>query len=243
MTSTDPPKGLVIVKATYGIPELLVDVTKQTQAMVKNDSKLEFLVTAQAFGVVDDPTPSGVKKTFQILYTLNGGQPINSQMEEGKVFLIDSPKNETEDTSNYLSNQIMTSIFYVFAAYIGMYLICSSYNFGAKGFGFTIIGIIFALITVTSTLRLAIADSGMGAMGLVSFTISIMTFQLWIAYLVSVYDPNFIDFNALKAAPAAVANAVAAAPAAVANAAGTGLAAVAAAPAAVANAVVPAQGT
>ena len=199
---TGPPKGLEIIKATYGIPELLVDVTKQTQAMVKNNRKIEFTVSAQVFGILDDPTPAGVKKSFQVQYKLNGGQPINSQpIDEGKVFLIDSPKNEEPDTSSYLSNQIMTTIFYIFAAYIGMYLICSSYNFGAKGLGYTIFGLIFALITITSTLTLATADSGMGGMGLVSFAIGVMSFQLFIAYLISLYDPKFINFNAIKGLP------------------------------------------
>ena len=40
---TGPPKGLEIIKATYGIPSLLVDVTKQTQEMVKNNRKIEFI--------------------------------------------------------------------------------------------------------------------------------------------------------------------------------------------------------
>ena len=36
---------------------------------------------------------------------------------------------------------------------------------------------------------------------MVSFAISVMSFQLMIAYFISLYDPNFINFNAIKGLP------------------------------------------
>jgi hypothetical protein len=138
----------------------------------------------------------------------------------------------------------MTTIFYIFAAYIGVYLIYSSFTFGTKGFGSTIMGIIFALITVSSTMKVATADAGLGAVGLVFFAISVMSFQLWVAYCFSLYDPKFINFNAIKGLPDAVADTVAdagktlaAAPGAVADTVADAGKTLAAAPGAVADTV------
>jgi hypothetical protein len=197
---TGTPKGLEIVQAFYGTYGTgnVADVTKETQKLVKKDRKIDIIINAQTFGIMD-PAP-GVKKTFQAQYKLNGGQvTITPVIKEGEVFFIDSPKNsEVEDNSGQLGNQFMTTIFYIMAAYIGAYLIFSSYKFGSKGLDNNVAGIIFALMTFSSTIAIAIADSKAGAAGLFAFAIAIASTQLWFAYLLSLYDPNFINFEAMK---------------------------------------------
>jgi hypothetical protein len=194
---TGTPKGLVIVKASYGTSAHVVDVTKETQKMVKKDRKIDFTVGPQAFGVLD-PAP-GVKKTFQAQIKLNDGAPVFMKKDDGEQFVIDSPKNdEVEDNSGQIGVQFMTTIFYIMAAYIGAYLVFSSYKFGTKGLDSSVAGIIFALMTFSSTISLAMSDSKAGAAGLFAFAIAIASTQLWFAYMISLYDPNFINFQAIK---------------------------------------------
>jgi hypothetical protein len=80
--------GLTILQAVYGTEQTFTDVTKEVQAMVQ-DGSISFQVSAQSLGILD-PAP-GVKKTFQVKYTINGGKPTTLAVQDGDPFALDAP--------------------------------------------------------------------------------------------------------------------------------------------------------
>ena len=66
---SEKPTGLMIVKATFGVPTKKFDVTNGVKKLVKDDS-LVTVVNGTIFGA-PDPAP-GVKKSVVIEYILNG---------------------------------------------------------------------------------------------------------------------------------------------------------------------------
>lgn len=77
------PKGkLVILKATYGSPQKSVDVTKQLNGLVTNNS----LSVAVSNSIAGDPD-YGTIKTLEIQYSVNGAQFKKTYQENEKVSL------------------------------------------------------------------------------------------------------------------------------------------------------------
>lgn len=168
-----PPTGLYIAKASYGVQGNFTDVTEEAQALVQ-DGNINFTVSAQSLGILD-PAP-GVTKTFQAQVVINSGTPSTISKEDGEVFAVSAPPVKSDDKPSHFGN-IYSAFWYGFMAVLTSYVAFSSYKFGAKGLGVSIVGIILAGLTF-------ISFGWAGLLILPGFV-----------FLYSLYDPNGLDFS------------------------------------------------
>jgi len=100
--------GLKIIKATYGTPEHLEDVTKVVEKLVSDKGELSFNINPNAFGILD-PAP-GIKKTFQANISINGGNPTLMTKDDGEQFTVNVPNlsaPKPDDSAGGAINQIL----------------------------------------------------------------------------------------------------------------------------------------
>jgi len=82
---------------------------------------------------------------------------------------------------------------------IGTYFAVSYYIVGANLIGSSIIGVILALLMASSTITFAFSSSSLGVAGLIPFFLGSFIIQVILVFTVSLYDPNWLDFDSLKA--------------------------------------------
>jgi len=191
----EPPKGLEIVKASYGVQGAFTDVTEQTKKLVK-DGTLSFTVSPQTLGVLD-PAP-GVKKTYQVNVSINGAAPTNLTKDDGEQIVVNAPTVAKEDKKDTPGGQIMNVVFYTLASISGAYFAVSFYNFATNGLKFWILGVLGALSIVSATIAFSIAGSSFSGAGLLAFVTSIGLLQFWVVYLIELVSPNYINFDYAK---------------------------------------------
>jgi len=206
----EPPKGLEVLKASYGVQGTFTDVTEQTKKLVK-DGTLSFTVSPQTLGILD-PAP-GVKKTYQVNVSLNGAAPTQFTKDDGEQIVINSPTVKTDEKKDTPGGQVLNVVFYTLASVAGAYFAWSFYNFGTKGLKFWIVGVIGALVIVSSTITFAVAGSSFSGAGLFAFVLGIGFVQFWAVYFISLFAPNYIDFSYSKQVVEPVVQAVTEAPA------------------------------
>ena len=190
--ATEPPKGLEVIKASYGVQGAFTDVTAEVTGLVK-DGQLNFTVSPATFGILD-PAP-GVAKTFQANMSLNGAAPTLFTKNDAEQVVVNSPDVKPPKQDNSPMAQFQTTIWYGLMSLIGTYFIFSAYQFGTKGLGSSVVGIVFAIIVFLSTVKLALADSALGPAGLIGFVIGIAAVQIFWVFAISLFAPDFINFN------------------------------------------------
>jgi hypothetical protein len=125
------PNGLTIMKASYGLQNTFVDVTKEVQQLFQN-GELNFTVSAQSLGILD-PAP-GVTKTLQIQHAINGGHPQLMTKNDGEQVLISVPTVKTPDEKTSIPT-FFGSIWYGVAAAIITIIAMSFYASTVKYWG------------------------------------------------------------------------------------------------------------
>jgi hypothetical protein len=191
----DPPPGLDIIKATYGAEQHSEDVTKAVKDLIR-DGSLSLTVSPQAFGIID-PAP-GVKKLLQVNASLNGAAPTLFSAEDSNQLVINAPTIKKDEGPKSPGSQVTSVVWYILVAFIGTFFIVCSYYFGANGLGSNFVGILFALIVTAITITLGITQSNAGPIGLLWLVLGAGGIQLFIAFIISVFDPNFINFDWAK---------------------------------------------
>lgn len=185
------PKGLEVIKATYGADNATQDVTKEVKALVKDDS-LNFTVDANTFHILD-PAP-GVKKNLQVQLSVNGGQPTTiPPVEDGKLFVFNSPAPKKDEVDRSASGQLSTTLWYSFVALVGAYFAFSAYKLGSNGFKSSLLGWVLGFIIALSFLRFA--TQGSGVIQLIVSLPSLLFVVFFVVFGYSLVYPNTIDFN------------------------------------------------
>jgi hypothetical protein len=64
--------------------------------------------------------------------------------------------------------------------------------------GSSIVGVILALLMASSTVTFALTSSSLGVAGLIPFFLGSFIIQVLIVFTVSLYDPNWLNFDVLK---------------------------------------------
>jgi len=189
--------GLKIIKATYGTPEHLEDVTKVVEKLVSDKGELSFNINPNAFGILD-PAP-GIKKTFQANISINGGNPTLMTKDDGEQFTVNVPNLSAPKPDDSAGGAINQILWYTLVSLIGTYFAVSYYIVGANLIGSSIIGVILALLMASSTITFAFSSSSLGVAGLIPFFLGSFIIQVILVFTVSLYDPNWLDFDSLKA--------------------------------------------
>ena len=187
--------GLEVLKASYGVQGTFTDVTEETKKLIK-DGTLSFTVSPQTLGILD-PAP-GVKKTYQVNVSINGAAPTQFTKDDGEQLVINAPtvaKDEKKDTPG---DQVLNVVFYTLASVAGAYFAWSFYSFGTKGLKFWIVGVLGALVIVSSTITFAISGSSFSGGGLIAFTLGIAYLQFSAVFLISLFFPDYISFDELN---------------------------------------------
>jgi hypothetical protein len=198
MASEETIVGLKVLQASYGVfPSNTIDVTKETEALVK-DGNLNFTVSPQAFGIID-PAP-GVKKTFQTSISINDGKPSILIKDDGEVFDLTAPTINKKQKPNH-AGALGTSIFYFLVALIGVYFSFSAYKLGVDGLKSQILGLILGTLVLGGFVSFGAADVGIGVLGLLFSTPFLVSSLLFIVFLILCYDLNYIDFSYLSKIP------------------------------------------
>ena len=185
----EPPKGLEILKATYGAEQHSEDVTKAVKDLIKNGS-LSLTVSPQAFGIVD-PAP-GVKKLLQVNASINGAPPTLFPQEDGKQLVINAPTIKNEEGPKGPADQVSTAIWYSLVALVGTF---SSYYFGTYSLHSKILGIILALAFATASITIGSTQSQVGLAGLLMLILMPLGGMLFLVFVISVINPDWIDFS------------------------------------------------
>jgi|UniRef100_A0A6C0CSV0 hypothetical protein len=193
---SDQPRGLKVIKATYGTAEHLEDVTKVVEKLVSDKGALSFNVNPNAFGILD-PAP-GIKKTFQANISINGGNPTLMTKEDGEQFVVNVPNPNPPKPDNTAGGAIQQILWYSLVSLIGTYFAVSYYIVGASLIGSSIVGIILALLMASSTITFALTSSSLGVAALLPFFLGSFIVQLFLVFAVSLYDPNWLNFDLLK---------------------------------------------
>lgn len=193
---SDQPRGLKVIKATYGTAEHLEDVTKVVEKLVSDKGALSFNINPNAFGILD-PAP-GIKKTFQANISINGGNPMLMTKEDGEQFIVNVPDPNPLKTDNTAGGAIKQILWYSLVSLIGTYFAVSYYIVGANLIGSSIVGIILGLLMASSTITFALTSSSLGVAGLLPFFLGSFIIQLLLVFAVSLYDPNWLNFDVLK---------------------------------------------
>lgn len=188
--------ALKIIKATYGTPEHLEDVTKVVDKLVSAKGELSFNVGPNAFGILD-PAP-GIKKTFQANISINGGNPTLMTKDDGEQFVVNAPDPSPPKPDNTAGGAINQILWYSLVSLIGTYFAVSYYIVGANLIGSSIVGVILALLMASSTITFALTSSSLGVAGLIPFFLGSFIIQVLVVFAVSLYDPNWLNFDVLK---------------------------------------------
>jgi len=114
---------------------------------------------------------------------------------DAEQVVVNSPDVKPPKQDNSPMAQFQTTIWYGLMSLIGTYFIFSAYQFGTKGLGSSVVGIVFAIIVFLSTVKLALADSALGPAGLIGFVIGIAAVQIFWVFAISLFAPDFINFN------------------------------------------------
>jgi hypothetical protein len=185
------PKGLEVIKASYGAENATQDVTKEVKALVKDDS-LNFTVDPNTFHILD-PAP-GVKKTLQVQLSVNGGQSTTiPPVEDGKLFVFNSPTPKKDEVDRSATGQLSTTLWYSFVALVGAYFAFSAYKLGSNGFKSSLLGWVLGFIIALSFIQFATAGSGV--LQLIVSLPSLLFVVFFVVFAYSLFDPNAIDFN------------------------------------------------
>ena len=188
----EPPKGLEILQASYGAQGATQDVTKETQKLIK-DGSLSFTVGAQSFGILD-PAP-GVKKTFQANVSINGAPATLFTKDDGEQMVVNAPTVKPEDAPKSPGSQVLGVFWYFLVSLIGTFFIFCSYYFGAYGLKSPVLGWIFAGVVTIATIAFGISESKFGPIGLLIFVIGVASFQASMVFIISLFNPDWIDFS------------------------------------------------
>ena len=188
--------GLKIIKATYGTPEHLEDVTKVVEKLVSDKGELSFNINPNAFGILD-PAP-GIKKTFQANIAINDGNPTLMTKDDGEQFTVNVPNPSAPKPDDSAGGAINQILWYTLVSLIGTYFAVSYYIVGANLIGSSIIGVILALLMASSTITFALTSSSIGVAGLIPFFLGSFIIQVILVFTVSLYDPNWLNFDVLK---------------------------------------------
>ena len=188
--------GLKIIKATYGTPEHLEDVTKVVEKLVSDKGELSFNINPNAFGILD-PAP-GIKKTFQANISINDGNPTLMTKDDGEQFTVNVPNPSAPKPDDSAGGAISQILWYSLVSLIGTYFAVSYYIVGANLIGSSIIGVILALLMASSTITFALTSSSIGVAGLIPFFLGSFIIQVILVFTVSLYDPNWLNFDVLK---------------------------------------------
>jgi hypothetical protein len=188
--------ALKVIKATYGTSEHLEDVTKVVEKLVSAKGELSFNVNPNTFGILD-PAP-GIKKTFQANISINGGSPTLLTKDDGEQFVVNAPDPNPAKPDNTAGGAISQILWYSLVSLIGTYFAVSYYIVGANLIGSSIVGVILALLMASSTITFAFSSSSLGVAGLIPFFLGSFIIQLLIVFAVSLYDPNWLNFDVLK---------------------------------------------
>lgn len=192
-----PVSGITVKKASYGVsPSSLVDVTQQTQSLIRDDA-LNFTVSPQAFGVLD-PAP-GVKKVFQAYISMNGKSEKLITKNDGEVIDLDSTKTAKKDKPNHLG-ALATSLFYFCISLAGVYLAYSFYKLVAVGMNMGALGYLLGAIILAAFASYGATDSIGGVMAFIFGTPVLLLNLLFVVFLLLCYDPNWIDFSYIQKA-------------------------------------------
>jgi hypothetical protein len=189
--------GLKIIKATYGTPEHLEDVTKVVEKLVSDKGELSFNVGPNAFGILD-PAP-GIKKTFQANISINDGNPTLMTKDDGEQFTVNVPNPSAPKPDDSAGGAVNQILWYTLVSLIGTYFAVSYYIVGANLIGSSIIGVILALLMASSTVTFALTSSSLGVAALIPFFLGSFIIQVMLVFAVSLYDPNWLNFDSLKA--------------------------------------------
>lgn len=188
--------ALKVIKATYGTSEHLEDVTKVVEKLVSAKGELSFNVNPNTFGILD-PAP-GIKKTFQANISINDGSPTLLTKDDGEQFVVNAPNPNPTTSDNSVGGAISQILWYSLVSLIGTYFAVSYYIVGANLIGSSIVGVILALLMASSTITFAFSSSSLGVAGLIPFFLGSFIIQLLIVFAVSLYDPNWLNFDSLK---------------------------------------------
>ena len=188
--------ALKVIKATYGTSEHLEDVTKVVEKLVSAKGELSFNVNPNTFGILD-PAP-GIKKTFQANISINDGSPTLLTKDDGEQFVVNAPDPNPTTSDNSVGGAISQILWYTLVSLIGTYFAVSYYIVGANLIGSSIVGVILALLMASSTITFAFSSSSLGVAGLIPFFLGSFIIQLLIVFAVSLYDPNWLNFDSLK---------------------------------------------
>jgi hypothetical protein len=188
--------ALKVIKATYGTSEHLEDVTKVVEKLVSAKGELSFNVNPNTFGILD-PAP-GIKKTFQANISINDGSPTLLTKDDGEQFVVNAPNPNPTTSDNSVGGAISQILWYSLVSLIGTYFAVSYYIVGANLIGSSIVGVILALLMASSTITFAFSSSSLGVAGLIPFFLGSFIIQLLIVFTVSLYDPNWLNFDSLK---------------------------------------------
>jgi hypothetical protein len=161
-----PPKGLEIIKASYGAEGIFEDVTKQVKDLVK-DGTVTFNVSAQSLGILD-PAP-GVKKTFQANVSINGAEATLLTKQDGEQFTIKAPTVKSDEKASDGTNAGFVFMFF-FVSLVGSYLAYSFFKFGSYGVGSIVIGLGLAAIISGSFLTFSNSKTAAGVLGILGGT-------------------------------------------------------------------------
>jgi hypothetical protein len=191
-----PVSGITVKKASYGVsPSSLVDVTQQTQSLIRDDA-LNFTVSPQAFGVLD-PAP-GVKKVFQAYISMNGKSEKLITKNDGEVIDLDSTKTVKKDTPNHLG-ALGTSLFYFSISLTGVYLAYSFYLLMVAG-KMPAFGYLLGALILGAFASYGASDTGSGVLAFIFGTPVLLLNLLILVFLLLCYDPNWIDFSYIQKA-------------------------------------------
>ena len=140
--------GLTVLKASYGIQNTFIDVTEQVKNLVQ-DGELNFTVNSQTLGILD-PAP-GVKKTFQMQYRINAGNPTLHSKDEGEQVVLSVPNAVNSRLAEEDGKKAPTVIGLIFHS-LGMFflglLVMSAYYVGEDMFHSGALAVILAAITL-----------------------------------------------------------------------------------------------
>ena len=140
--------GLKIIKAEYGVPGNMIDVTNALKSQIVNGN-IKINVSPVGVGV-PDPNPS-LKKSLQVEYTLNGSVH-QGTFRDGEVFQVNAPPftgspgepdHPAETAYNFYTSSwsLLSS---VLISYITLAVAFVMYDVGMKNYG-KIVGYIGAI--------------------------------------------------------------------------------------------------
>lgn len=143
--------GLNITKASYGITGNFTDVTKEVQSMVQ-DGSIDFTVTPQNLGILD-PAP-GVTKTFQMQYTINGGNSTLMQKNDGDQVSLSAPPDSSKPTAPVTgAAKVFGYVHLAFAIFLSIFFAAAGYYTGQAivpgGFGVAL-GLVLGVMSIFS---------------------------------------------------------------------------------------------